>query len=269
MKSEKQPFDLYAFYRQWFSDHVSDETVAWVASHSRVETKEKGEIFFGPTVDDSPVFYLLLDGIVKTYVISPDGVENTYAIYDKPGFSMSMTTQMINETGLYMKALTPCKVIHLIGTGPFDVAEKFPDLWRELTFGFMLYFTRMMDKLRAGYTLSAKERYLWFLNTYPDVADKISQVEVANFLGIKPQSLSRIRSELEEESIEVTPPPQKITYRALPRFTEPGFHYFSRMIKMLLFLWIIFANVNDFRLIPFYINTIHVFKYTYLCTVCI
>lgn len=234
MKIEKQPLDLYTFYRQWFSDHVSDETVAWVASHSRVETKEKGEILFGPTVDDSPVFYLLLEGVVKTYVISPNGVENTYAIYDQPGFSMSLTTQMINETGLYMKALTPCKVIHLIGTGPFELAEEFPDLWRELTFGFMNYFTRMMDKLRAGYTLSAKERYLWFLNKYPDVADKISQVEVANFLGIKPQSLSRIRSELEEESIEL-PPPDNCNLISKPRFTEPGSHFISFVLGMLLF----------------------------------
>ena len=54
----------------------------------------------------------------------------------------------------------------------------------------------MMDKLRAGYTLSAKDRYLWFVKKYGPIVDIIPQNEIALYLGIKPQSLSRIRAEL-------------------------------------------------------------------------
>ena len=60
----------------------------------------------------------------------------------------------------------------------------------------------MMDKLRAGYTLNAKERYLWFVDKYAPIIDLIPLVETARFLGIKPQSLSRIRNELAEERSE-------------------------------------------------------------------
>lgn len=194
----KQPLDLYAFYRNWFSDKVSDEAVAWVAAHSRVVTKKKGEVIFAPGMD-APGFNLLLEGIMKTYISNPDGTENTFAIYFQPGMSISMSKEMVEIPGMHMKALENCKLIQMYDKDPFELAEIYPDLWREIALAFQQFYFGMMDKLRAGYLLTGKERYLWFLNKYPYVADRISQVEVANFLGIAPQSLSRIRADLEME----------------------------------------------------------------------
>lgn len=195
---KKQPLDLYAFYRNWFSDKVSDEAVAWVAAHSRVVTKKKGEVIFAPGMD-APGFNLLLEGIMKTYISNPDGTENTFAIYFQPGMSISMSKEMVEIPGMHMKALENCKLIQMYDKDPFELAEIYPDLWREIALAFQQFYFGMMDKLRAGYLLTGKERYLWFLNKYPYVADRISQVEVANFLGIAPQSLSRIRADLEME----------------------------------------------------------------------
>lgn len=203
--NETQPIDLYAFYRRWFSEKVSDEAVAWVAAHSRVVTKDKGEVIFAPGMD-APGFNLLLDGIMKTYIISPDGTENTFAIYFQPGMSISMSKEMVEIPGMHMKALEPCKLIQMYEKDPFELAEIYPDLWREITLAFQQFYFGMMDKLRAGYLLTAKERYIWFLNKYPYVADRISQGEVANFLGITPQSLSRIRAELAEADEDIKLP---------------------------------------------------------------
>ena len=49
------------------------------------------------------------------------------------------------------------------------------------------------------FALTAKERYLWFVDKYAPIVDLVPLVEIARFLGIKPQSLSRIRAELAEE----------------------------------------------------------------------
>lgn len=45
---------------------------------------------------------------------------------------------------------------------------------------------------------SAEERYLHFVNTYPDLLQRVPLHQVASYLGITPQSLSRIRKELAE-----------------------------------------------------------------------
>ena len=51
---------------------------------------------------------------------------------------------------------------------------------------------RISDSL----TTSAEDRYLSFIRTYPALVEQVPQNQVASYLGITPQSLSRIRKEL-------------------------------------------------------------------------
>ena len=46
---------------------------------------------------------------------------------------------------------------------------------------------------------NATERYLAFRKRSPELASRIPQRYIATYLGIKPESLSRIRSALKEE----------------------------------------------------------------------
>src|ERR1700741_4322601 len=43
---------------------------------------------------------------------------------------------------------------------------------------------------------SAEERYLAFVKTYPRLVEHVPQNQIASYLGITPQSLSRIRKEM-------------------------------------------------------------------------
>ncbi len=51
-------------------------------------------------------------------------------------------------------------------------------------------------RIVASLSASAEERYLSFLKTYPALIEQIPQHQIASYLGITPQSLSRIRREL-------------------------------------------------------------------------
>ena len=206
--STDYPLNLHEFYRNFFTGEVDEELIDKFVSISRVVTKEKGEIIFGPEAT-GPSSTFLLDGIMKTFVLSPDGEENTYALFFRPGTAICLTKEMINASGIYLKTLTKTTYVEMVGIGPWDLVEEYPILYREVLYAVMPLTFGMLDKLRAGYTLSAKERYLWFLNKYAPIVDRISLAEVSLFLGIKPQSLSRIRAELAEE--EGTTPPRKFS----------------------------------------------------------
>ncbi len=54
---------------------------------------------------------------------------------------------------------------------------------------------RIADSLSA----SAEERYLKFIKTYPRLFEQVPQNHIASYLGITPQSLSRIRKELSQK----------------------------------------------------------------------
>jgi len=43
---------------------------------------------------------------------------------------------------------------------------------------------------------SAQERYLQFLEDYPNIEERLNNYHIASYLGITPESLSRIRTNL-------------------------------------------------------------------------
>jgi Mn-dependent DtxR family transcriptional regulator len=45
---------------------------------------------------------------------------------------------------------------------------------------------------------SAKERYLEFMATYPSIAQRVPQWMVASYLGVSPETISRIRKKLSQ-----------------------------------------------------------------------
>jgi hypothetical protein len=42
----------------------------------------------------------------------------------------------------------------------------------------------------------ARDRYTYFLNTYPELPNRIPQRMIASYLGITPQALSTIRGKI-------------------------------------------------------------------------
>ncbi len=61
--------------------------------------------------------------------------------------------------------------------------------------GFVAAQQRIVDSLAD----SAEERYLKFIRTYPKLFEQVPQNQIASYLGITPQSLSRIRKELTQK----------------------------------------------------------------------
>jgi len=66
---------------------------------------------------------------------------------------------------------------------------------RNLESAFAAFQKRILENL----TLSAKERYINFVNAYPNIEQNVKNYHIASFLGITTESLSRIRKEIAQE----------------------------------------------------------------------
>jgi CRP-like cAMP-binding protein len=54
-------------------------------------------------------------------------------------------------------------------------------------------------RINEALSASAEERYLTFVKTYPALIERVPQSQIASYLGVTPQSLSRIRKELSQK----------------------------------------------------------------------
>ena len=72
--------------------------------------------------------------------------------------------------------------------------ESYPG-WQRLGRKLIEYYYLIIERREYQFlALSAKERYQQFRSDYPGLEQRISQAQIASYLGINPVTLSRIRS---------------------------------------------------------------------------
>ncbi len=57
-------------------------------------------------------------------------------------------------------------------------------------------FVSLQKRVLQNISLTAEERYLDFLNNYPRLLNRISNVQIASYLGVTPEFLSKIRKDI-------------------------------------------------------------------------
>jgi CRP/FNR family transcriptional regulator, anaerobic regulatory protein len=73
----------------------------------------------------------------------------------------------------------------------YQAAPKFDRIFRVIIENG---FIRLQERLLQNISATADERYQSFQEIYPHLVNRISQVQIASFLGITPEFLSRLRS---------------------------------------------------------------------------
>ena len=94
------------------------------------------------------------------------------------------------------ETITECKLLK-ISKPDFDLLKQSGDFWTnyvEIVTGEHL--ARKIERVQDFQTLTAKERYQKFMKDSPHLALNVSIENIASFLGMEPQSLSRIRKQI-------------------------------------------------------------------------
>jgi CRP-like cAMP-binding protein len=143
--------------------------------------------------------YFVLKGCIRTYYII-GGEEKTTAFY----------TEMEGQTPPCVINKAPSEYYIscvedtiLIVTNPdmeaesFNKFPKFESLCRVLSEELLAKQQINFDEFK---TSSPEQRYLNLLQKRPDLIQRVPQHQLASYLGIKPQSLSRLRARITEKN---------------------------------------------------------------------
>jgi CRP-like cAMP-binding protein len=72
-------------------------------------------------------------------------------------------------------------------------APKFNRIFRVLLEN---HFMEQQERIGQLFSSTAEERYQLFLDTYPHLLNRLSQVQIASYLGVTPEFVSRIRGRI-------------------------------------------------------------------------
>lgn len=141
--------------------------------------------------------FFVESGLLRQYAIDSKGKEHTISFAPENWFVSDRESAYFDESSAYyIQALENSKVILIDENFIAMLSEIIPafiDFNNRLLHNHIRHLqNRILMLLRA----SAEERYLEFIEMYPDILLRVPQIMVASYLGITPESLSRVRKEL-------------------------------------------------------------------------
>lgn len=136
-------------------------------------------------------------GCLRMYKLNEKGQEHLiqFAVADWwIGDQYSFLTG--DPSGFFIDALEASDVLLIEKQKLEQLYEQVPRFERFFRIAFQNSYVALQRRILAGLSQTAEEKYLDFIKRYPDLEQKIPQYQVASYLGITPESLSRIRKQL-------------------------------------------------------------------------
>lgn len=180
---------------------LDDEVYDSVIDFSEFKVYSKGALLAG-IGDKADKAGIVMNGIVRSYYIDGDGNDITQFFSKEGSFCMDECMMGFDEIIKMWEAVEETAVMI------FDVkkmkelifsSENLKTIWIELLESGMRY---KIYRENGFLVENATERYLHFRKLYPDLSGRVPQRHIATYLGITPESLSRIRSAIKEVDSE-------------------------------------------------------------------
>ncbi len=146
----------------------------------------------------------LIAGYVKTYIRKETTETITRYMYGPSSFFTimgSFSSGLPSNEGI-QSITSGTMLIVPVNTYNAIVADR-PKLQMLLLKLQITLLNEVMEEKNILLGIPAKQRYLYFLSKHPDLAHKVPLKDIASYLGIKRQSLSRIRKQLLEKSYPI------------------------------------------------------------------
>lgn len=179
--------------------NFTEEEMAFVKEMMPVKTFPKGTILLreGQIATEC---YMNLKGLVRRYIIV-DGEERSTEFYteEQPVASLVSYNHKI-PADHYLACVEETTLAVLTYDNEQKLYQRFPHLEKECRVTMEVDYGNHQSKMARFMTSSPEERYQHLLETNPDLLNRVPQYHLASYLGIKPESLSRIRKRMLQKS---------------------------------------------------------------------
>lgn len=163
----------------------------------KVRAYEKGKVLLRENQVGNTC-YFVLRGCVRQYYLM-DGEEKTTAFFTE-GMPVSSTYVFENQPSrFYLVCNEDCIVIEGSAEDEQAFFAQMPKMETLSRIGAEQELKKTQEKMADFIMNSPEERYLNLLNTRPDLLERVPQYQLASYLGVTPESLSRIRKRIMEK----------------------------------------------------------------------
>jgi CRP-like cAMP-binding protein len=135
-------------------------------------------------------------GCLRAYTVDSKGEEHI-AMFGMEGWWIADLYSFLTATPAkqHIDALEDCEVLSIEKNDLEKLYVRVPKFDRFFRVLLQNAFVASQNRILASISQTAEEQYLAFIKKYPSLDQRVPQHQIASYLGITPETISRIRKQ--------------------------------------------------------------------------
>ena len=136
-------------------------------------------------------------GCMRSFVIDPKGKEHVVQFAPEQWWladAVSLNTGA--PSPYFFAAIEDSDLLLIDAPGHQQIVDRVPGYSAAMRVGLQKHAAAKDVRIVKSLSASAEERYLDFMRTFPTIAQRVPQWMLASYLGVSPETVSRIRKQL-------------------------------------------------------------------------
>jgi len=141
-------------------------------------------------------FTYVVKGCLKMYGVDSSGSEHNLAFTAEDDWITDIDSlHKERPSKLFIEAVEPSMILQISKDDLWYLYSNYPKFDRNFRVIIEDKYIELQNRLLQTFSSTAYERYERFLEQYPNLSNRLPNTQIASYLGITPEFLSKIRNE--------------------------------------------------------------------------
>jgi CRP-like cAMP-binding protein len=181
---------------------IDEKEIFSIVENCSIKKVKKDEFLLSQN-DYSKHTFFVEKGLLRQFSIDEKGKEHILSFAPENWFVTDRESSYFNLPSAYfIQALEDSQVVLIDETFIKLLSKKIPSFTDFNNKLLHNHIRHLQNRINLLLSAIAEDRYLQFIKMYPDILLRVPQTMVASYLGITPESLSRVRKELARKNFK-------------------------------------------------------------------
>jgi CRP/FNR family transcriptional regulator, anaerobic regulatory protein len=160
------------------------------------ERKIKRRQFILQEGDTCKHFTYVVEGCFKMYGVDRSSKEHNLLFAAEDDWIADLDSlHKEKPSKLFIEAIEPSTILQISKGDLWYIYTNYPKFDRNFRVIIEDKYIELQNRLLQTFSANAHERYEFFLAQYPNLSNRLPNTQIASYLGVTPEFLSKIRNE--------------------------------------------------------------------------